>query len=132
MPEKPKHMRRKAGLHRKKSIQDHDLIEQTTESIKRSQASGLRNQRSNFICNDEEEQTLTGYSCSNMDQLSFISNAELGSRAATDFTNGCGGATDDGLGFDYINEIWGYESQNSTKKYVIAGLWESVLPRRYK
>lgn len=118
-PERPMHMQRKAKLHRNKATQESDSIEQNIEFIQRNEASGLRSQGTNFRCNDEEEQTRTGYNCSKMDQLSFISNAGLGSRAATDFTNSCGG-------FDYINDIWGYESAISNKKYAIAGLWDGT------
>ena len=119
------HMQRKAKLHRKKALLESDAIEENIDFIKRNQVSNLRVPGSNFKCNDDEEKTLTGYSCSNMDQLAFLSNAELGSRAATDFTHKC----DDGqggLGFDYINEVWGYESPDSSKKYAIAGMWDGT------
>ena len=114
--ERPKHMQRKAKLHQKKALLESDSIEQTIKYIKGNETSGfLRNSRdSNFRCNDDEEQTNTGYKCSKMDQLSFISNAELGSLGAV------------GCGFDYINDIWGWESPFTKKKYAIAGMWDGT------
>mmetsp|Transcript_20250 Transcript_20250/g.42364 ORF Transcript_20250/g.42364 Transcript_20250/m.42364 type:complete len:205 (+) Transcript_20250:159-773(+) len=124
-PERPHHMQRKAKLHRNKALLESELIGKNIEFIKRSERSDLRVPGSNFRCNDEEEKTLTGYSCSKMDQAAFITNAELGSRAATDFTHECDDGKDS-LGFDYINDIWGYESSSSNRKYAIAGMWDGT------
>mmetsp|Transcript_36882 Transcript_36882/g.88965 ORF Transcript_36882/g.88965 Transcript_36882/m.88965 type:complete len:397 (-) Transcript_36882:658-1848(-) len=112
----PMHMQRKAKFHLNKATQESDSIKQNIEFMVMAAQS---RKGFNFRCNDDEEQTRTGYSCSKMDQLSFISNAMLGSRAATYFTNSCGE-------FDYINDIWGYESSISNKKYAIAELWDGT------
>lgn len=112
---RPSHMQRKAEFHRKgiKALLASGAIREKIRTIKRNRGVG-------FNCNDEEEQTSTGFSCSNMDMLSFVTIAELGSESATKFSHYCGYEP----GLDYINEVWGYES--STKKYAIAGLCDGT------
>jgi len=85
-------------------------------------------------CNDKEEQTIPpGYSCHKMDQDSFLSNADLGSIAA-ELTTRCDDEDEENIslsaeaagGFDYINDLWGYESPRSNKMYELIGLWDGT------
>jgi len=78
------------------------------------------NREIGFKCIDNEEQTTTGFPCSNMDMLSFVTCEELGSQSATKLRHYC----DPGLAYDYINDVWGYES--STRKYAMAGMCDGT------
>ena len=91
--EKPMHMQRKANLHQQKALLEHDTIEKNLKSIKLNATTTLtRNGRTtnNFVCNDDTQMSDAGYKCKNMDQISFVSNAELGSNGSSK------------CGFDYI------------------------------
>jgi len=114
----PMHMQRKANLHQQKAILEHDTIEDNLKSIKLNAAatSLTRDGRTinNFICNDDTEMSDAGYKCKNMDQISFVSNAELG----TEGSEKCG--------FDYINDIWGWTSPVTQKQYALVGMWDGT------
>ena len=115
---KPMHMVRKSKLHQTKAHLEHDQIEVNIQSIQDTSSTSagfLRGRRdNNFGCNDHTELTNSGYSCKKMDQSSFISNADLGSLGAQE------------CGFDYINDIWGWESSVTGKKYALAGMWDGT------
>ena len=86
-------------------------------------------------CNDEKGKTEHGkLSCYKMDQHSFITNAQLGSQAATKYTLDCDGEErpDGGFeypceeGFDWISDLWGWVSPNTNKRYALAKVWDGI------
>jgi len=111
-------MQRKANLHQQKALLEHDTIEDNLKSIKLNAAatSLTRDGRTtnNFVCNDDTQMSDAGYKCKNMDQISFVSNAELG----TEGSEKCG--------FDYINDIWGWTSPVTQKQYALVGMWDGT------
>ena len=86
-------------------------------------------------CNDNKGMTEHGkLSCYKMDQHSFITNAQLGSQAATKYTIDCDGEPPppEGLehpceeGFDWISDLWGWVSPTTNKRYALAKVWDGI------
>lgn len=101
---------------------------QEAEDLRRSGSieRTIRRSRGFMRCNDRNEKTRSGHSCHKMDQHSFLSNAELGSLGAI-LSAGCGGNNDEeNLGFDYINDLWGWESPGTNKIYGLIGLYDGT------
>lgn len=85
-------------------------------------------------CNDEKGETEHGkLSCHKMDQHNYITNAQLGSQAATKYTLDCGEERPDGgfehpceEGFDWISDLWGWVSPITNKRYALAKVWDGI------